>query len=96
MCRPPCGRVSALKVHGTNVENKEWVKELIGMGALRDLFKEEFEQRDTKISKLEDELHSKDEQLQNKEEQLQRDKKEISRLQEIIRKLEQNVQASMW
>ena len=30
-------------------KNKEWVKELIGMGALRDLFQEEFDKRDTKI-----------------------------------------------
>ena len=31
-------------------KDKEWMKELIGMGAFRDVFKEEFEQRDNTIA----------------------------------------------
>jgi hypothetical protein len=52
-------------------ENKEWMKELIGMGAFRDLFKEEFEEKDRQIKNLSEQVQSKDEQLQNKDEQLQ-------------------------
>ncbi|MCR5701712.1 MAG: hypothetical protein K6G76_06185 [Lachnospiraceae bacterium] len=59
-------------------ENKEWMKELIGMGAFRDLFKEEFEEkdrqiknRDKQIKNLSEQVQSKDKQLQNKDEQLQ-------------------------
>ena len=84
-------------------KNKEWVKELIGMGALRDLFKEEFEKRDTKIieqdtkiieqdtkiSKLEDELHSKDEQLQSKDEQLQSKEEQLQRDKKEISRLQE-------
>lgn len=51
--------------------NKDWMKEVNGMGAFRDLFKEDFEQRDRKIAELSKQLQSKDEQLQTQSEQLQ-------------------------
>ena len=51
--------------------NKDWMKEVNGMGAFRDLFKEDFEQRDRKIAELSKQLQSKDEQLQTQSEHLQ-------------------------
>ena len=52
-------------------KDKEYLKEMMGMGALRDMFKEEFEERDRKISDLSEQLESKDKQLQTKDKQLQ-------------------------
>jgi hypothetical protein len=77
-------------------KEKEWIKELIGMGALRDLFQEEFDKMNTKIVEQDTKISELENELQNRDEQLQCDKKEISRLREIIRKLEQNSQASVW
>ena len=51
--------------------NKEWMKEWKGMGAFRDLFKEEFEEKDKKITELNKQLKKRDKQLQSKDEQLQ-------------------------
>ncbi len=44
-------------------KDKNFIKEMIGMGALRDLFKEEFDEKDKKIQDLNDALQSKDEQI---------------------------------
>ena len=53
-------------------QNKEWMKgEMSGMGAFRDLFKEEFEEKDQKIAELSEQLHNKEEQLHSQSEQLQ-------------------------
>ena len=66
--------------------DKKWIKEDMNfMGALRDLFKEEFEERDNKIAELNEKLQSKDEQLQNKDEQLQSKNREIEELKRQLR-----------
>ena len=52
--------------------NKEWMKkEDHIMGALRDMFKEEFEMRDQKIEELQKQLQSQNKQLQSQNKQLQ-------------------------
>ena len=47
-------------------KNKEFVKEMIGMGALRDMFKEEFkeeiEEKDRKINDLSEQLKTEQEE----------------------------------
>lgn len=55
-------------------KDKDFIKEMVGMGALRDLFKEEF---DKKITELKEQIQNKDEQLQNKDEQLQSVEQEL-------------------
>ena len=86
-------------------ENKEWMKEVIGVGAFRDLFKEEFEKKDREIQNLSEQLQSKEkqlqnqseqlqnqsEQLQNKEEQLQSKEKEVTILKEEVEKLKKQL-----
>ena len=64
-------------------QNKTWMKEMNTMG-IRDLFKEEFEEKDQKIAEqeeqiqnLNEQLQSKDEQLQNQSEQLQSKNKQL-------------------
>ena len=61
-------------------KEKEYIKEMIGMGALRDMFKEEFEERDRKISDLSEQLQSQSEQLENKDKQLQTEHEENIKL----------------
>ena len=68
-------------------QDKTWMKEMKTMG-IRDLFKEEFEERDQKIAEqeeqiqtLNEQLQSKDEQLQSKDEQLQSKDKQLEQLQ---------------
>ena len=56
--------------------NKKWMKEMMGMGAFLDLFKEEFEEKDRQIKSLSEQLQDKDELLQNQSEQLH-DKDEL-------------------
>ena len=51
--------------------NKKWMKEMMGMGAFLDLFKEEFEEKDRQIKSLSEQLQNQSEQLQNQSEQLQ-------------------------
>ena len=74
--------------------NKEWMKEVNGMGAFRDLFKEDFEQRDRKIaeqnekiSELNEQLQSKDEQIQSKDEEVSRLKAELDQLKKQLGKI---------
>lgn len=43
---------SVMNLSITLNKDKEFVKEMIGMGALRDMFKEEFEEKDRKINDL--------------------------------------------
>ena len=59
-------------------EKKDYMKELIGMGALRDLFKEDFEERDNMIKDL-------SEQLQTKDDELKMEKEKNSKLQKNLR-----------
>ena len=66
-------------------QNKEWVKEMIGMGAFRDLFKEEFEKKDKEIQDLSIQLQNKDEQLQSKDEQLQSKDKQLKNQSEQLK-----------
>ena len=72
-------------------ENKEWMKEVIGVGAFRDLFKEEFEKKDREIQNLSEQLQSKEEQLQNQSEQLQSKEKEVTILKEEVEKLKKQL-----
>ena len=65
--------------------NKEWMKEMKSMGAFRDLFKEEFEEKDKKIQDLSEQLQSKDEQLQRKDKEVKSLKEEIEHLKEQMR-----------
>lgn len=83
-------------------KNKGWMKEVNGMGAFRDLFKEDFEQRDRKIAELSEQLQSKDEQLQNQSkqlqnqsEQLQNEKEKNTRLQQEIEQLKKQMKEQM-
>ena len=71
--------------------NKEWMKEMKSMGAFRDLFKEEFEEKDKKIQALSEQLQSKDEQLQSQNEQLQSKDKEVKSLKEEIEHLKEQM-----
>jgi len=86
-------------------KDKEWEKGEKGMGAFRDLFKEEFEVRDRKIEELSEQLQSQNEQLQSKDEQLQsqtrqlqsqtkqleEEKRENSRLRNELEKLKKQM-----
>ena len=69
-------------------ENKDYIRELNGMGALRDLFKEDFEERDNKIKDLSEQLQTQSEQLQTKEEQLQTIDNELKSEKEKNKKLQ--------
>ena len=69
-------------------ENKYYIRELNGMGALRDLFKEDFEERDNKIKDLSEQLQTQSEQLQTKEEQLQTIDNELKSEKEKNKKLQ--------
>ena len=73
-------------------KDKDFVKEMIGMGALRDMFKKEFEEKDKKISDLSEQLQSKDEQLQSKDEQLQTKEEQLRLNREEISKLRKEVE----
>ena len=66
-------------------EKKDYMKELIGMGALRDLFKEDFEERDNMIKDLSEQLQTNDEQLQTKDDELKMEKEKNSKLQKNLR-----------
>ena len=47
------------------------------MGALRDMFKDEFEERDRKISDLSEQLQNQSEQLQNQNDQLKKQSEQL-------------------
>lgn len=64
---------------------KDWMKEMKSMGAFRDLFKEEFEEKDKKIQDLSEQLQSKDEELQSKDKEVNSLKKELEYLKEQIK-----------
>ena len=57
------------------------------MGATRDLFKAEFEEKDNKIAELAKEVESKDKQLESKDKQLESKDKQLASKDSIIEKL---------
>ncbi|MBR1865345.1 MAG: hypothetical protein IJ801_02440 [Lachnospiraceae bacterium] len=61
-------------------QDKKWMKEMNGMGAFRDLFKEEFEEKDQKIAELSEQLKSKDEQLLRLQQELEQLKKQMGKI----------------
>ena len=70
-------------------EGQEWVKELIGMGALRDLFQPEFDRMNQTIKSQETEIQTKNQELevqrqelQNKDQELQNKDQELLNLTE--------------
>ncbi len=65
-------------------QDKKWVKGMTGMGALRDLFQEEFDQRDRKIEAQKEEILDLSEQLQTKEEQLQTKEEQLQTKEEQL------------
>ena len=54
------------------------------MGALRDMFKEEFEERDRKISDLSEQLENKDKQLQTEHEENIKLRKELDEIKKLL------------
>lgn len=83
-------------------ENQERMEEMRNMGAFRDLFKEEFEQKDQKIAELNRQLKNKDKQikrrdkkLQIKDEELQSKAEELSKLEEEIARLKKQLSNSV-
>ena len=81
---------SVLDMSITLNKDKEFVKEMIGMGALRDMFKEEFEEKDREISALNEQLQSQSEQLQSKDKQLQSKDEQLVKLRKEIEELKKN------
>ena len=87
------------KIHAQSVfdlitrmnKRQEWMKEVSSMGAFRDLFKEEFEEKDKKINELNEQLQNQSEQLQNQSEQLKKEQAENSRLREELEQLKKQV-----
>ena len=82
--------------------NKKWKKEMMGMGAFLDLFKEEFEEKDRQIKSLSEQLQNQSEQLQDKDEQLQSNERELkeekeenSRLRKEIEELKKQIKIAM-
>ena len=82
--------------------NKKWMKEMMGMGAFLDLFKEEFEEKDRQIKSLSEQLQNQSEQLQNQSEQLQsneralkEEKEENSRLRKEVEELKKQIKIAM-
>ncbi|MBQ9608903.1 MAG: hypothetical protein IJV15_05590 [Lachnospiraceae bacterium] len=73
-------------------KDKEYLKEMMGMGALRDMFKEEFEEKDRKISDLSEQLESKDKQLQNQSEQLESKDKQLQNQSEQLESKDKQLQ----
>lgn len=73
-------------------KDKEFVKEMIGMGALRDMFKEEFkeeiEEKDRKINDLSEQLQNKEKQLKTEREENIKLRKELEENAKIKKELE--------
>jgi len=76
-------------------KEKEWMERWNGMGAFRDLFKEEFEEKDRKIQDLSEQLQSQSEQLQSKDTQLKTEKEENTKLRQEIAQLKKQLQEQM-
>ena len=81
---------------------KEWMKEMVGMGAFRDLFQDEFDKKDKEIQNLNEQLQSLSEQIQNqseqlqsKDEQLQSEKEENTKLRQEIEQLKKQMKEQM-
>lgn len=55
----------------------EWMKEVKNMGAFRDLFKDEFEEKDRMIAELSEQVKNRDEELRSRDEELKNRNKEI-------------------
>ena len=72
-------------------EKKDWMKEVKSMGAFRDLFKEEFEEKDRKIQDLSNQLQNKDEQLQSKDEQLHCQEEQLHCQEEQVNSLKNEI-----
>ena len=73
--------------------NKEWMKEWTGMGAFRDLFKEEFEEKDRTITELSKQLKKRDKQLQSKDEQLQSKDEQLQSKDEQLQSKDEQLQS---
>ena len=73
--------------------NKEWMKEMKSMGAFRDLFKEEFEEKDKKIQDLSEQLQSQNEQLKSKDEQLQSKDEQLQNKDEQLQNKDEQLQS---
>ncbi|MBR1866123.1 MAG: hypothetical protein IJ801_06420, partial [Lachnospiraceae bacterium] len=66
-------------------QNKEWMKEDSGMGEFRELFREEFENRDHKIADLSEQVLTQSEQLQNQSTQLQNQSEQLQNTEKQLR-----------
>ena len=72
-------------------QNKEWMKEDSGMGEFRELFREEFENRDHKIADLSEQVLTQSEQLQNQSEQLQNQSTQLQNQSEQLQNTEKQL-----
>ena len=72
-------------------ENKTWMKEMSTMG-IRDLFKEEFEEKDQKIAEQEEQIQNLNEQLQSQNEQLQSQNEQLQSKDEQLQNKEEQLQ----
>ena len=72
--------------------NKDWMKEMMGMGAFLDLFKEEFEEKDRQIKSLSEQLQNQSEQLQNQSEQLQSKDEQLQSKDEQLQSKDEQLQ----
>lgn len=68
--------------------DKEWMKEVTGMGAFRDLFKAEFEEKDRKIEENERKIEEKDHRIQENEHKIE----ELSRQLQSQEKLQSQIE----
>ena len=64
--------------------DKDFIKEMIGMGLLRDMFQDEFEERDKKISDLNKQLQSKDQQLKIEQEENAKLRRELEEFKKLV------------
>ena len=74
--------------------NKKWMKEMMGMGAFLDLFKEEFEEKDRQIKSLSEQLQNQSEQLQNQSEQLQNQSEQLQDKDEQLQTKDEQLQSN--
>ncbi len=72
-------------------QDKDWVRRIRGMGALRDLFKDEFDEKDREIEKKTEENKELSEQLQTQNEQMQIQRRQLKLEQEKNTRLQQEV-----
>ena len=71
-------------------QNKTWMKEMNTMG-IRDLFKEEFEEKDEQIAEQKEQIQDVNRQLRSQSEQLQSEKEEVNRLRREIEELKKQI-----